>query len=320
MGRHLNVMLTTAVALALMASVSSKPVRAVDLDPDLYLELWNTELAEPYDENWTMTDGRITYKNEKNQTTAEYIWTPPPKIIDAAGFSMKLSVSASATSVYYPFSAYMNANGTENPRGLRFEPGTEYDGASVSVEVNAGETKSNSVTATVHPEGNLVVGQRVYLSMSINNAGGGAGYRYFVKSRRATGAGQLSASINDCPATIMISAYPPLNCHITISGYRKNTADEVEVLFPSELDTFGNHANGIQLSGRGSMTVYAMHEEDPYSWGLFIFACPSQENMGANCYENVTVPGIPVTVPIIVRQANGGSVTVPLTFTPVPHD
>jgi hypothetical protein len=215
----------------------------------------------------------------------------------------------------------MSAGASDIPRGLRFEPSDNSDGAylTVGVEVKSGETKENSVAVLVKPEEPLEVGQRVTLGIGPEN-GTGVGYTYFVKSRRGTGMGQLTAAIEDCPGTIMISAYPPLNCHITISGYRKNTADEVEVLFPAELDTFGNHANGIQLSGRGSMTVYAMHEEDPYLWGLFIFACPSQQSMGANCYENITVPGAPVTVPIIVRQANGGSVTVPLTFIPVPHD
>jgi hypothetical protein len=61
-----------AIALANLALAASIPGSGARLDSDLYLELWNTELAEPYDENWTMSDGRITYKNEKSQTTAEY--------------------------------------------------------------------------------------------------------------------------------------------------------------------------------------------------------------------------------------------------------
>ena len=40
----------------------------------------------------------------------------------------------------------------------------------------------------------------------------------------------------------------------------------------------------------------------PHRWLFSVFACPSRDNVGFNCYDNVTLPGInPVN--IIVRSS-----------------
>jgi hypothetical protein len=90
-------------------------------------------------------------------------------------------------------------------------------------------------------------------------------------------------SNNDCPATILISAYPP--------GIGIISPTRLKDRFRANFDTFGNHANGIQLS-RGSMTVYAMHEEDPYSWGLHFCLSRAREH-GANCLRMLPFPASP---------------------------
>ncbi len=121
--------------------------------------------------------------------------------------------------------------------------------------------------------------------------------------RGGGGAGRTLSATLDCQeATIVISALPSLNCHILISGWQRNTAYPVEVILPNAIDTFGNHSNGIQVTvGPGSENIY--NWDDPtHSWGIFVFACPSQKGTGANCYGSVTVPGTSPVVPIIVRQ------------------
>jgi hypothetical protein len=76
----------------------------------------------------------------------------------------------------------------------------------------------------------------------------------------------------------------------------------VEVILPQAIDTFGNHRNGIQVLGQGQNDVFNWVNPS-YSWGLFVFACPSQQGTGANCNGSVTTPGLN-SVPIIVRQKN----------------
>jgi hypothetical protein len=128
--------------------------------------------------------------------------------------------------------------------------------------------------------------------------------------------GTLAATLECDSDTIVISALPSLNCHIVFTSWRRNTADPVEVSFPTELDTFGNHANGIQLNGRGSEDVFNWNS--PHNWGLFVFACPSQQGTGANCYGSVTTPG-PVSVPIRVTQKGTQPLNLMLTLNAVAH-
>lgn len=129
------------------------------------------------------------------------------------------------------------------------------------------------------------------------------------------GAGGQEAQIRawldpDCvPLNITISELPSRSCTINIAGFRRNTADPVEVVLPNAVDGFGNHANGIQINFAGQAQTYDW--PDTYRWGIFVFACPGQRGTGANCYNSVTAPGT-TTVPIIVRQRGAGQATVML--------
>ena len=294
--------LTCACALGFIANLSRAD--AQEPNPDMYLELVEVRAAPANDETFS-TDGQITFKSSDGTRAVDYFWNSPPKIIDASGFVLTLTIRGKVANFAESF--VLRAQSTmltwEAEPLLRFE-------------LQPGQGDSNSLTVSARPVFIPETLRGVTTSILFTGGAGGVEYRYVIKSRIDDPGpqAQLAASIDDCPGDIVISAYPPLNCHITISGFRHNTADEVVVSFPSELDTFGNHANGIQLSGRGSLSVYNM--TDPYEWGLFIFACPSQPNAGMNCYDNVTSPGA-VTVPITVSQANTGSVTVNLTLNAV---
>lgn len=125
------------------------------------------------------------------------------------------------------------------------------------------------------------------------------------------------AAYVECPTkTIVISELPSLNCHIMITGWQR-IGYPVEVIFPEAQDTFGNHANGIQIA-QGPGTEYTENwGSPPKSWGMFVFACPSQQGTGANCYDHLTTPG-PTVVPIIVRQRDQ-QVQLQLELTAVPH-
>ena len=115
----------------------------------------------------------------------------------------------------------------------------------------------------------------------------------------------------DCPTDIVIGQLPSLNCHLLISGYRRNTADPVEVLVPNMLDQFGNHANGIQVVDLdGAEDVF--NWEGTHSWGFFVFACTGP-NIGANCYDNMATPG-PATIRVTVQQEGLRPVNLLLTF------
>ena len=187
------------------------------------------------------------------------------------------------------------------------------------------QSESNSLTVMVKP----TAGPGSTAEIKVNAAYvGGVTYRY--RAVTTTGGedggndgdddggdtARVLAARLDCPDTIVISALPSLNCHILISGWRRNTADPVEVLFPAAIDTFGNHAIGIQIpQGPGAEDIF--NWDDPeHSWGLFVFACPSQQNTGANCYDSVTLPGS-VSVPIIVRQKGQQDVNLTLTLNAV---
>jgi hypothetical protein len=67
----------------------------------------------------------------------------------------------------------------------------------------------------------------------------------------------------------------------------------------------------IQVLGQGAEDI--SNWDEPHSWGLFVFACPSQQGTGANCYGSVTNPG-PVSVRIIVRQKGMADANIALTL------
>jgi hypothetical protein len=106
---------------------------------------------------------------------------------------------------------------------------------------------------------------------------------------------QIRASLDCVPLSINRAELPSRTCNIVITGFRRNTADPVEVILPNATDGYGNHANGIQITGAGSQSVF--NWDSSYRWGLFIFACASQRGTGANCYgksyENSDKSGIP---------------------------
>ena len=122
----------------------------------------------------------------------------------------------------------------------------------------------------------------------------------------------LSASVDCDAAEIVMSALPSVPCHIYVSGWKRNTADTVFVDTPDVIDGWGNHANGLQ-------TIGAATQGDVFEWAeptkvlpFALFACPSQDNAGGNCYGNAAVPG-PASVRFIVRQGDQ-SVEIALTI------
>ena len=115
----------------------------------------------------------------------------------------------------------------------------------------------------------------------------------------------------ECPGVIVISEQPALQCAIVFTSWRRNTATPVDVSLPDAVDFFGNHANGIQLTTIvGNEDVF--NWVAPHRWLFSVFACPSRDNVGFNCYDNVTMPGTSNPVNIIVRQ---GDDIVPVTLT-----
>ena len=124
----------------------------------------------------------------------------------------------------------------------------------------------------------------------------------------------------DCnPMTLFQSRLPSTTCSLNIRGFRRNTDDPVEVVLPSAVDGFGNHANGVQITFSGQGRTYDW--PDVYRWSLFIFGCPSLPGTGANCYNAGTriFAPIPFSVPLIVRQRGAGETRVTLSGTMMPH-
>jgi hypothetical protein len=151
--------------------------KAAELDPDLYLEFFNYSPAA-YDDDWTADDRRMVLRRKDGQESAEYTWSDLPKRIDPGGFSLKLTASATSKKAYV--SAGLKANGGNHE--FTFDPGTEWDGAMVQLEIKGPGKKSNTVVAKVKPNGPLQVGQAVDLFITASG-GSVVAYRYFVKSR-----------------------------------------------------------------------------------------------------------------------------------------
>jgi hypothetical protein len=130
--------------------------------------------------------------------------------------------------------------------------------------------------------------------------------------------GPLSATIDCNPLTLAISRLPSANCHIMISGW-ENNGYPVEVSLPQATDGFGNHANGVQVTGASGSEYVDNWERpvgSPHSWGIFVFACGRQRGVGANCYGSAATPGAPFSIPIRIKQRNREA-TVMLTGTTV---
>ena len=253
-----------------------------------------------------LANGSVTDTGQVCQ--AQVTWNPPGTM-DETGVGITFNTQAKCTGSNRAVSASISGTGGVT---IQDSTGANVAGrelAGIFVNGPNGPKNSGSASAQVRvrpPSGNVRDGDSFTLNMGMSFFTGMT-YRF-----RATVAGtgntggnngdsanrRLAARL-ECPSTVVIGALPSLNCHILISGWRRNTADAVEVLLPQAVDTFGNHGNGIQVLGRGSENVF--NWDDPtHSWGLFVYACQAP-NIGANCYNNVTTPG-PKTVPIIVRQ------------------
>ncbi|MGD9915577.1 MAG: PAN domain-containing protein, partial [Rhizobiaceae bacterium] len=269
-----------------------------------YLTRTETVLDDPkyFAGQWTITDGAMKLGLNDDHYRVQFNWSQPPAVIDSAGFDITLNVAGQVKSNCEPMYSGINISGN-----FAFSP--DPGSAEVNLtppapcDVNSGASGQGSVSVNVKPQSGIVDGQTVDLRVGAAY-GPGVVYRYLVSATKPPVAppaedDQLAATLECDSGSITISALPSLNCHILFTSWRRNTADPVEVSFPNELDSFGNHPNGIQLSGRGSEDVF--NWDKPHSWGLFVFACPGQQGAGVNCYSSVTSPG-PTETEILVRQ------------------
>ena len=246
-----------------------------------------------------------------------YTWTSPPSEMDGNGASITLTVNASAKA------GGGLATGLElSGSGFNFENDVR---ATEGIWAHAGESKSASANVHVTPAPYLTTGEVVELKASVFY-GGGVVYRYEVvgvddgvaiassQDHGASSMQQANLAVGlDCPPELTIGA-PPLNCHLVISGFRHNTADAVSVRLPARADGFGNHDNGVQVfNTEGEQDVFGM--DDPYSWGFFVIACPTDSNVGGNCYDFKATGGTTGSVPFEVCQANSGCVTFTANWT-----
>ena len=276
---------------------------------------------------WTLSDGYMELDLHSGLYKVQFDWRRPPASIDASGFDMTLSVAGQVRSNCEPMYAGISSSG----RAFAFSP--DPPSADVRLvppqncDLKAGASGSGNVSVRVTPERSLSDGQVVELRVGAHY-GPGVTYRYKVSNEKPPvigggeggdggdgGQGARLAAMLECDSdTITISALPSLNCHIVFTSWRRNTADPVIVSFPDERDTFGNHDNGIQLSGRGNEDIF--NWDRPHRWGLFVFACPSQRNTGANCYDFWTVPGL-ATIHVRVEQAGTEPLDLQLTLNAV---
>lgn len=227
----------------------------------------------------------------------DYQFTPPPQVIGPEGASMTLTAAATRLGGEYFVAIGVVA------------PGFILDPANPGVNFWA-EHNGSSQTAYLHvkPDPNLRPGDTAAISVGVTPETSVV-YRY----RVAGGAPPPSAFTvtEDCPDSLEISAGMPVLCNLFISGFSRDTAAPVVVTLPDMLDTFGNHANGIQVLGQGQGDTFEW--EDPRPWGLTLYACPTPPNVAKNCYDNVTTPGVQ-SVRVIVEQVGVGRVELTLSF------
>lgn len=296
--------------LAALFLVAATPVWA----QGPYYELVETLIDPNKDPNWPkVSDGHITLKDVNGTYNVEYTWSPPPRTSDSAGFDVNLTIEGKAT----PNRVYAGIGVNSPSGGFSFDK----DPASADISVpdaaaGGSESRSNSISVHVTPSTAYGDGSIIELRIGAFYAYG-VTYRYRVSAtpviiddQQHPQEGPLMVTV-DCPTDIVIGQLPSLNCHLLISGYRRNTADPVEVLVPDMLDQFGNHANGIQVVDLdGAEDVF--NWEGTHSWGFFVFACTGP-NIGANCYDNMATPG-PATIRVTVQQEGLRPVNLLLTF------
>jgi len=290
-------------------------------DVPLSLELVEVVPDTPNGQFPTITSGQVSQVDpEYGNYSSEHVWTPPPDVIGADGFTLNLQTQASQKTGG-GITAGTGVGGT----GFSFDQSEAV--AWAVVPNGAPGSNSGSLAVRVTPTG-LTWGGTAELRIGAS-WGAGVTYRYRVSGEPpgndgTTGDGtvdneptRMLAATAECDsAEIVISALPSLSCRLLISGWQRNTANPVFVELPAAIDGFGNHANGLQLVLASGQEDVFNWDEPVRSWGFFAFACPGQQGAGVNCYGSVTTPGAPVTVPISVRQGDQ-QVTVNLTLNPV---
>lgn len=286
-----------------------------------YLEMIEIVPDDPgNDPRWMVSDGHISIEDAQYKTyRADYTWTQPPRTSDGAGFTVNMTIEGKAT----PNRIYAGIGMNSPTGGFSFDK--DPVGADVSVpdaQPGGSESRTNSISVLVTPSPNLSDGSVVELRVGAY-FGYGVTYRYRVSNTPVGGddgnggggdgnqqEGPLRVEV-DCPTDIVIGRLPSLNCHLLISGYRRNTADPVEVLVPGMVDQFGNHANGIQVVDLdGAEDVF--NWEGVHSWGFFVYACQAP-NIGANCYDSRATAG-PASVAVTVQQKGLQPVNLVLNF------
>lgn len=315
---------TALLTLAAIAALGawSVPQEALAQDGALTLTLEAVEPVAPYGRFVAVGAGAISEVADGNAWTAQYSWSAPPQTMGHEGFSLTLTTTATTA----PGASY-SGGASENSSGFTSDPETAWARLDVPATANAGGG-SKSLSVIVKPDGNPADGSIVEL-----NIGAAYGPRVVYKYRVSYGGGdgadgddqddedwdddgepERSLSVTtDCPSVIEISAYPPILCHLYITGFRRNTAYPIVVSLPGEADGFGNHPNGIQVIGRMQKDVYELG--DSFVTDLVIFACPSKPNEARNCYGFAATPGVPVAVTVAVQQGES-YVTINLPFTP----
>lgn len=293
----------TGLVIGIVAALAAPLFRAQAADtaePKLKLVLVET-VAEAAGGRWTsVAPGAISEASEAEGRAADYGWSAPPPSFGEEGFELTLTTGAQAGSQAYEGGT--RAAGTD----FKFDP----DPAVAELKLEAGQSDTVTVRITVAPRWGLTDGEIVDLAVGVQ-WGPSVHYRYRVTyeqpDRLAHDEDDLEADL-DCARRIEISHLPSLNCHISISGWKRD-GGPVQVVLPEALDAFGNHDNGIQVSGAGERAPASMGE--PYGWGLMIFACPGTQGPGVNCDGHTTAPGLTET-PIVVRQEGRKDVTLML--------
>ncbi len=313
--RPLLILLTIVMGGLAALFVAASP--AVAAGP--YYELVGITPDDPgADRRWVVRDGYIKLLDADYSTySVEMTWSQPPRTSDSAGFTVNLNISGEAT----PNRVYMGVGLSTPTGGFSFDkdpPGTDV--SVPDAQPGGRETRGNQASIHVTPTA-LGDGSEIELKISAYY-GPGVTYRYRVSDTPIEGGGD-DGDIGDladegplqvvpvCGPDIVIGALPSLSCWLEISGFRRNTADPVEVIVPAMLDQFGNHANGIQVVHlAGAQDVF--NWDSVYNWDFFVYACQAP-NIGANCYDSVAVPG-PAAIEVIVQQAGLEPVRLVLPF------
>ena len=300
-------LVAAGLVMALLQVAGLVPAALAQQD-GLVLELVET-VPDPTDATYPMvSDGQVQGVDPYyGNFTIYYTWNTPPTVIGPEGFTLNLATQGSIKTDG-GLTMGTGASGT----GFSFDQAEPN--AWIRIPKGAPGAQSAGLAVRVTPT-NLTFGSTAELWVGAS-WGRGVRYRYAVAGetgQRDDGNGNggtgeeearmLSAAVDCDAAEIVISAMPSVPCHIYVSGWKRNTADTVFVDTPDVIDGWGNHANGLQTitaSGEGDVYEWA---EPTRVWPFSLFACPSQDNAGGNCYGSSATPG-PGSVRFIVRQGD----------------